>query len=345
MEPVEEVDVHGVQAGIRAPATEGAVLMLAGAMEIEGLSVDQEVGSGDPHLPDAEGKIVEILPETDPGGIEVGRARPGLPEMGRRYLQSTFRAAAGGYRAPIRIQNLQGGPSLTGGFDPPGDLAGEGGNQGDILNAAFRRGIEADRPLNARVVEEVKGGQVDALDQLTLFASLHGGDAGVVRSKEGSASLGADGQGAMADAVIHLHQQLRGIPGGEQIRQLDFEGQESAAMGADLPAVQEYPGGVGDRVKAQEDPLALPDPWQGDPGFIPGEARVIAEGRIRHLVIVGGRDGDGLPGSILLQAEGPDSREIQEGAGGIGLGIKHGEGLLFIFGESACRDGRRSFRG
>ena len=69
------------------------------------------------------------------------------------------------------------------------------------------------RAGDARIVEEVKVRQVDALSLLARLAGLDGGNARVVGAKERRAALVADGQRAVADAVVHLDIERHGLAG------------------------------------------------------------------------------------------------------------------------------------
>ena len=107
----------------------------------------------------------------------------------------------------------------------------------------------------------------------------------------------------MVDAVIYLDLQQHFAAGFGQTIQIDLKRKESAAMGRGLLSVDENPRTVGDGVKTEKDALPFQESGNGKTRTVPGETGVIAEFRIRALVVVGSGDGDILPGLVLTQPE------------------------------------------
>ena len=338
VQPAVQVDVRHVQGLVHAPAVEGAVLVLAGAVEPEGLPVDQEPGALHPHLPDAEGLLINVLPEGEPGGIQVRGSRPGLPQPGLRDPGASLAALSRGHGLFLRVQEFN--PHFlafpAAGFRAPAHRAVRPGHNRHVPDIGFRGGDQAHRPLQPRVVEKVKGRLVDALLQLPLFPGLHRRDPRVVGAQEGGSVLRADGQGAVVDPVVRLHRQPGALPGLQDAPQLHLKGQESAPVAGDLLSVQQNPGAVGRAVKAQANPHSLPQGGNRDLPAVFRLPHVPAEPGIRALVVVGRRHGNPLPFPVPLQPEIPDASQVHQGPGGVVLRIKcfHAQSSVFQFHRS-----------
>ena len=233
-------------------------------------------------------------------------------------MQGALCAVSLGHSAAIRIQNRQMYAALPFRGHAVTQRAVGIGYQRDVADVGGRGRIQTHGAGNARVVEEVEVGQVDALHLLARLAGLHGGNTRVVGAEEGGAALVADGQCAVSDAVVHLDLQRHSVAGVGQRRDVNLKGQKSAAVGRNLLPVQPHGGVVGYGVKAQHTARAL---RYGELGAVVRHTVVTAELRVGALVVVGGRHCDGLPRLIGIKTEIPHAGQIADAAGSIGLRI------------------------
>ena len=137
-EPVIKVDVRHIETLVKAAAMERAVLVLAGTMEVERFPVDQELGALNADLADAKGLVIDIPAEMDAGIVQVGSARPGLPEVWLTDLEMALSPGGGGDFLAVGIKHVKGDLSGADGFDAIADVAGKRGEDGDILNVGKR---------------------------------------------------------------------------------------------------------------------------------------------------------------------------------------------------------------
>ena len=104
--PVHEMQVGDVGHLVQAAAVERAVLVLAEAFQVDRVAVEQQLGALYLHLPDAEGLLIAVLPKGDAGGVEVGRARPGLPQLRVRHSDAARGPLCPGHQLAGRVQDL-----------------------------------------------------------------------------------------------------------------------------------------------------------------------------------------------------------------------------------------------
>ena len=227
--PVHEVQVGDVGRLVQAAAVEGAVLVLAKALQIERPAVQQQAGALHPDLPDAEGLLVAVLAEGDPGGVEVRGAGPGLPQLGMGHVHAACGPLGLCHRAAGRVQDLHRHRAVAHRLHPVLHPAAYVGHQGDVRDVGRGGGVEGDRPLDARIVEEIEVGAV--LGPGGCLGVLHRGDARVVRAEKGDLPrLVAHRQGAVADPVVGGHRQQGSGPGGQPAGDLHLKGQETAPV-------------------------------------------------------------------------------------------------------------------
>ena len=237
--------------------------------------------------------------------------------------QGALRAVCGCDSLSLRVEHIERDLAGADGFHAVTQRAVHVRVERHAVDVGLRRRIQADGPGDAGVVEEVKVRQVDALLLLAQLAGLHRGDAGVVRAEESDAALIADRQRAVTDAVVHAHEQLKGFAALRQRGDVRFKRKEAAAVAAELAPVQPDDGVVRHGVKAQHAALPRKASGEGHPRAVPAEADVAAKAAVGLLVVVGGGNGDGLPGVALAQAEIPDAAKVEDGTRGIHLWGDH----------------------
>ena len=233
-------------------------------------------------------------------------------------MQGALCAVSLGHSAAVCIQNRQMYAFLPFRGHAVTQCAVGIGHQRDVADVGGGGGVQAHGAGDARVVEKVEVGQVDALHLLARLAGLHGGNTRVVGAEEGGAALVADGQCAVSDAVVHLDLQRHGVAGVGQRRDVGLKGQKSAAVGHDLLPVQPHGGVVGHGIEAQHTARTL---RHGKLGAVVRHTVVAAELRVGALVVVGRRHRDGLPRLIGIKTEIPHAGQIADAAGSIGLRI------------------------
>ena len=292
--------------------------MLAGALEIERCAVNKELVPADLHTAEAELLAVLVLAELNQRRVEIRRAGAGLPQAGILHLHGARGTVGAGHNAVLCVQNLHLDTALAHGVHRVAQRAGHIGGDGHIADVGRRGRVEVHRAGDARIVEEVKVRQVDALSLLARLAGLDGGNACVVGAEERRAALVADRQRAVADAVVHLDIERHGLAGLSQRGDVGLKRQEAAAVAGDLLPVQPHHGVVGHSVEAQHPARAL---GHGEGRAVVGHAVMAAELRVGALVVVGGRNRNGLPGLIGVEAEIPNAGQIPDAAGRIGLRI------------------------
>ena len=206
IQPVVEIDIRHIQAGIHSPAVNRTVLMLAGSVEPERLPVDQKAGSLHPDLPDAKGLLIQIFAIGNPGGIQIGRPGPGLPQMRLRNMQDSLPGFTPRHRKAFRIQDLhQDQPVRPFCLDAEAHFPVHGRNQGDVPDKLPGGRNEPHRPLNPGVIEKIKGRPVDTALLLHPFPGFHRRNTRIVGAKESRIPLGTDRQRIMIDPVIRLN--------------------------------------------------------------------------------------------------------------------------------------------
>ena len=297
--------------------------MLAGTVEAERLPVDQEVGALHPDFPDSEGQFIQVFPEGNPGGIQVRRPRPRFPQTGLRNTQHPFPALAPGRCPSLRVQDLNPDRRFPArGFHAEAHRSVRGGNQGDVPDICFRRRCQPHRPLNPGIVEKVKGRAVDSPFLLQPFAGFHRRNSGIVGTEKGGFPFCPHRQGTVADPVVRLHSQFCRFSRCQQAVQFYLKGQKSAPVCSNFPAVQQDPGAVSHRVKAQAYAHAPPSGGNSDlPAVFHGSGPVPVI-RIRVLIVVGGGHRNGFPSFIPPETEIPDSAQVQRHPGGVVLRIQ-----------------------
>ena len=318
VQPLVQLQIGHRHAGVIAATTEGRVLMLAGALEIERCAVNKELMSADLHAAEAELLAVLVLAELNQRRVEIRRAGAGLPQAGVLHLHGARGTVGAGHNAALGVQNLHLDAALAHGVHRVAQHAGHVGGDSHIADVGRRGRVEVHRAGDAGIVEEVKVRQVDALGLLARLAGLDGGNARVVGAKERRAALVADGQRAVADAVVHLDVERHGLAGLGQRGDVGLKRQEAAAVAGDLLPVQPHHGVVGHSVKAQHPARAL---GHGKGRAVVRHTVVAAKLRVGALVIVGRRHRDGLPRLVGVKTEIPHAGQIPDAAGGIGLRI------------------------
>ena len=292
--PVDEVYIFYIQHRVKAAAMGGKILVLAEALEIKGLAVQQDLRA--PHLDAAhtEGLVIDIRPAGDVQGIKIGHAGLRLPELHFRDGQGTFCALCLCHGVAVRVQHRDMDRRTAGGFDRVLHCSVHGRHYGHIFNIVFWCGIEPHRAVDADIVEEIKVGAV--LGGGNALCSFYAGDARIVRAKEGQlAVLVAHRQSAVVHPVVAGHGEQSRFAGVQQRGDIGFKRGEAALVLRNELTVQPDLCRVGHRAKPQHHPLPGAEGGQGELALIPCPAVVAAQGRgLVVLVVVAGGHGDGL---------------------------------------------------
>ena len=292
--PVDEVYIFYVQHRVKATAMGGKILVLAKALEVKGLAVQQDLRT--PHLDAAhtEGLVIDIRPAGDVQGVQVGCAGLRLPELHLRDGQGARCALGACNSLAVSLQHSDSHRCGAHGLDAVIHPAIRVRHYSHILDILFRGGVEHHRAVDARIVEEIKVGAV--LGCGGALGSLHTGDARVVRAKEGQlAVLVAHRQSAVVHPVVAGHGEQSRFAGVQQCGDIGFKGGKAALVLRNELTVQPDLCRVGHRAKPQHHPLPGAEGRQGELALIPCPAVVAAQGRgLVVLVVVAGRNGDGL---------------------------------------------------
>ncbi len=141
-----------------ALAVQHAVLVHAETAQPDRFPVEQQPGPVHPDGPDAHRQwvLVVAMPGVQPVQVRVGRA----PRPGPGHGQHAVRAAAFGHDGPGRVPEPHRRRAGPGDVQVVGDLARRGpgvvrGGDGQAGDVAPRGGVEPDRAVQPRIVEEV----------------------------------------------------------------------------------------------------------------------------------------------------------------------------------------------
>ena len=149
--------------GIAEPASKDLrILMLAEALQINGLPVQQNTGSLNGYRPDAQRRVIavhcfSVLHEPDGQRIEIGV--PYLPEMRIRYLKRSALPFPGGNRRAFPVRQFNQDPlvslrlNLIGDCSLPGFQAAYGAVVPDPSNGNLH---QPDAPVDTGIIEKVK---------------------------------------------------------------------------------------------------------------------------------------------------------------------------------------------
>jgi hypothetical protein len=279
-EPVHEREVVDHEDVVVAFAAHGAVLVLAEALEIERLAVDEEARAVDLDRPDADrervrvGRFVPAVPQLDGEVVEVALARP--PRVGvldgdlsRVPCGPGYLGAVGVDQRDTRLQAV--GVLRLNVVADDARGADQVGSDGDVAHVRPRRRVQPDRPVQSRVVKEVEEealtGAVGRLIDVARWDGLPGQD------------VVDDGGYPVLCAGLH------------DVGDFGLERRVAALVLGHLDAVDPHHRAMGGRAEVQDDPLADPAGRDPDHGLVPRVAHVVAHLSLGEDIVVAGGHG------------------------------------------------------
>ena len=211
MQPVDQIDILDIQTTIQPAPVKCRIFMLAKALKIKRLSVDQKPGILYLDSADTKALFVPILAPGNHCRIQIRFSRPGPPEPGIRNRNLSLFCA--GYGLPFCIQNGQPNRQIFLSFAAGLNLIFHNPlrttdirYQGNIPDITLRRGIKPYRTRNTGIIEEVKVWKI--LGTPPSFGVFHTGDARIIRSEKGCTALISNRKCAVVNPVVRRNNQL-----------------------------------------------------------------------------------------------------------------------------------------